>query len=502
MDRKRLLADLVAGVSVAFILIPQSLAYAELAGLPAHHGLYAASLPLVVAAVFASSKYLQTGPVALTALLTFGALSTLATPFSPEYVGLAAVLALIVGVLRVGLGLVRAGGVAFLLSQPVLRGFVLGAAFLIFCSQLPAVTGSVGVQGDGVMARALWTVSHPAAWTAGALVFSGVTLALILGFRRLHPLFPGVLVAVIATAVFSAVTGYAGATVGLIEGGLPVGSLAALPWERLPALLVGGAVIALVGFAEPVSLARHFADLEGQDWDPNREFVSQGAANIVSGLVGGFPLGGSFSRTSINHLAGAQTRWSGAFTGLTVIAFLPFAFLVAPLPKAVLGATIIGGVMALMRPQPLLQTLRLSRLEGGLAGLTAVLTITCAPHLEYGVIAGVVLSLLIQLVRGRTLRMRPEFVREVDGDLVRCHPQGALWFGSVAHLQDCFAKALLSGGTARYEIACDGLTHVDLSGAVALQGLVTQGEARGVSVQISGARPGLESLLEELRRDL
>lgn len=500
-ERKRLLADLIAGVSVAFVLIPQSLAYAELAGMPAHYGLYAGSIPLVFAAVFASSNYLQTGPVALTALLTFGALSTIAEPFSPEYVGLAALLALLVGVLRLILGVIKAGGVAFLLSQPVLRGFVLGAAVLIFSSQLPAATGTTGGPARGVMRRALWVLTHPGEWEFTALALTAVTLALIFGARRIHALFPGVLVAVIASAVFSAVSGYDGATVGVIEVKLSLDGMGALPWDRLPALLVGGAVIALVGFAEPVSLARHFADLEGEHWDPNREFISQGVANVAAGLVSGFPVGGSFSRTSINHLAGARSRWAGAITGLAVIAFLPFAFLLEALPKAVLGATIIAGVLKLMRLRPLVQIVKMSKLEGSLSLLVAVVTIASAPHLEYGVILGVVLSIGIQLARGRTLRMRPEFSREYDGDVVRCHPRGALWFGSVAHVQDCFGAVLREEPGKRYELACSGLEYVDLSGAVALQGLVAQGESRGVRVDIAGADPTLSALLKVIREE-
>ena len=499
LDRKRLLADVIAGVSVAFILIPQSLAYAELAGLPAHYGLYAGSVPLVIGALFASSNYLQTGPVALTALLTFGALSTLAEPFSPEYIGLAALLALFVGVLRLGLGLIKAGGVAYLLSQPVLRGFVLGAAFLIFSSQLPAITGSVGIVGTGVMERAWWVVGHPGAWQPTALGLGAVTIALILGAQRLHALFPGVLIAVIAAAAFSALTGYDGATVGQIEGGLGLVDLGALPWGRLPTLIVGAVVIALVGFAEPASLARHFAELEGEAWDPHREFVGQGAANVAAGLVGSFPVGGSFSRTSISHLAGARSRWAGAFTGLFVIAFLPFAFLLAPLPKAVLGATIIAGVLKLMDARPLLQTLRLSRLEGLLAALTAALTIASAPHLEYGVAAGVLLSLGVQLVRARTLRMRPEFVREVDGDVVRCRPQGALWFGTIDHLQQCFSETLRTQPASTYELVCEDITYIDLSAALALEGMVAQGRSRGVTVQIRCVAPELAAWLTTIR---
>lgn len=501
MDRKRLVADAIAGISVAFVLIPQSLAYAELAGMPAHYGLYAGSVPLVVAALFASSNYLQTGPVALTALLTFGVLSTMAEPFSPEYVGLAALLALVVGVMRLALGMLRAGGVAYLLGQPVLRGFVLGAAFLIFSSQLPAVLGVNGLDG-GVMQRAWTVLSDPGSWEITSLVLTLVTIGLIFGARRVHPLFPGVLVAVIAAAAYSALTGYDGATVGLIEGGLSLGGVADLPFGALPSLLIGGAIIALVGFAEPVSLARHYADLEGEAWDPHKEFVSQGVANVAAGLFAGFPVGGSFSRTSINHLAGARTRWSGAITGLTVIVFLPFAFLLAPLPKAVLGATIIAGVIKLMRLRPLLLTLRMSKLEGGLALLTTVLTIASAPHIEYGVLVGVVLSLVIQVVRGRTLRMRPAFTTVREDGVVRCRAEGALWFGSVEHVQDCFTKVLRDAADAELiELRCDGLTFVDLSGAVALQGLIAQGATRDVTVALIGADAELAALLKVIREE-
>ena len=152
--------DLVAGISVALVALPQSLAYAEIAGMPPQYGLFASALPPILAALFVSSRYLQTGPVALTALLAFGALEPLSTPGSPEYIALAALLALLVGVFRILLGLLRLGGVAYLLSEPVLTGFTTAAAILILSSQLPKVF-DVSTDGDGVLADALEALTSP-----------------------------------------------------------------------------------------------------------------------------------------------------------------------------------------------------------------------------------------------------------------------------------------------------------------------------------------------------
>ena len=164
--------DLVAGISVALVALPQSLAYAEIAGMPPQYGLFASALPPILAALFVSSRYLQTGPVALTALLAFGALEPLSTPGSTEYITLAALLALLVGVFRILLGLLRLGGVAYLLSEPVLTGFTTAAAILILSSQLPKVF-DVSTDGDGVLADALQALASPGEWQWPAIGFAG-----------------------------------------------------------------------------------------------------------------------------------------------------------------------------------------------------------------------------------------------------------------------------------------------------------------------------------------
>ena len=303
--------DVIAGVGVALILIPQSMAYAELAGLPARHGLFAAALGPLAAAFFASSPYLQTGPVALTALLTLGALVPVAVPGSAEYVGFAALLALVVGIVRVLVGALRGGWVSYLMSRPMLDGFASGAAILIVCSQLPGAF-SVDASGDGVLSRALWAIRHPSDWEQGSSLLAMLTLLIVIGARRLNPLVPGVLIATVVGLSFSLATDYGGPRLGDVDAGLPDLSLA-LPWASLPALVLPGIVIALVGFAEAASISRIYATKERMRWNPDQEFIGQGAANIAAGLFGGFPVGGSFSRSSLNYL---RRWWAGSPFGL------------------------------------------------------------------------------------------------------------------------------------------------------------------------------------------
>ena len=173
------------------------------------------------------------------------------------------------------------------------------------------------------------------------MIISAVTLVLMLGGRKLHQLFPGVLVAVVFGIVYGHLTGYEGPTIGEVPPVLVPPFTLDLPWSRLPELLIPGTIIALVGFAEAASVSQAFAEQTRTPWDPSKEFTSQGVANLAAGLVSGFPVGGSFSRSAINKTAGAQTKWSGAITGVAVLIFLPFAGVLSPLPMAVLGAIVV-----------------------------------------------------------------------------------------------------------------------------------------------------------------
>ncbi len=195
LPRRLSVRDAIAGLSVALVLVPQALAYAEIAGLPTVAGLYAAALPVIAAAPFGSSRYLQIGPVALTALLTFGALSVLAEPGSPEYIDLAVLLAIVVGFVRLALGLLRGGAITNYMSPPVILGFSTAAAILISASQIGNATGYEDPAAD-LLPRLVGVLLDPAGWNWQAVILSVIVGALIVGGRKIHPVFPGVLVAV------------------------------------------------------------------------------------------------------------------------------------------------------------------------------------------------------------------------------------------------------------------------------------------------------------------
>jgi SulP family sulfate permease len=239
-----------------------------------------------------------------------------------------------------------------------MTGFLSAAAILIVASQLPEAFGSQAPQGN-VLGRASWAVLHSGSWEGAAVGLSAVTILIVTGAARVHPLVPGVLVAAVAGLLYSALSGYAGPTVGAIPSGLPTLSQD-LPWARLPSLLVPGVVIAVVGFADSASISRLYASQDRQRWDPDREFLSTGAANLVSGLTGGLPVGGALARTTVNRMAGAKSRWSGLVAGVAVLMFLPFTAVLAPLPLAVLAGIVIAAISNLVRPAELLALWRAS----------------------------------------------------------------------------------------------------------------------------------------------
>jgi SulP family sulfate permease len=384
--------DLIAGVSVALLALPQGLAYAEIAGMPAKYGLYAAAIPSILAAIFASSPYLQTGPVALTALLTYGALEGLAQPFSPEFIELAALLALSVGVIRLILGILKLGKIAHLLTDAVITGFTTGAAILIIFSQLPKSLGVDDVKG-GVLSAGWKSISNPELWELNAILFSIATIIIIFGGRFLHRLFPGVLIAVVCGIAISKVIGYSGPVVGELSSGF-IPFKFSFEWGSLADLLLPATIIAIVGFAEPAAIARTFAKEDKSSWNPNKEFVSQGVANLASAISNSFPVGGSFGRSSLNKIAGAETPWAGAITGLFVLAVLPLVFLLEELPSAILGATVIGAVIKLIKPIDFFKLVVDETQQGLIATGTLVATLLTAPRIDRGILIGLGLSLI------------------------------------------------------------------------------------------------------------
>lgn len=488
--------DLVAGISVALVLIPQSLAYAELAGMPPVFGLYAAILPPIVAAFFASSPYLQTGPVALTSMLTLAALGGLAVPGGADYVALAALLALTVGVLRIAIGAGGAGFVAFLMSQPVMIGFSSAAALLILASQLPPLLGLAARPGQEV-SRAFAVVAQPAEWSLAALACGVGTVGAISGGRRLHVLFPGVLVAVAIGVLIGRYGDYTAPMVGLIPRELPAIGFD-FAWSQARDLLVPGLVIALVGFAEPAAIARTLATPDRSPWSANRELVGQGMANLAAAVSHAFPVGGSFSRTMINRTAGGRTRWSGAVTGLTVLAFMPWAPVLATLPKAVLAGVIIAAVLKLVQVRALWRIGQVSRAQALVGWSTFGLTLWLAPRVDIAVGIGIVLGIAVHLWRERRIHIGVGYDSEMAE--LRLVPVGVLYFGSANVVDEELIEELARHPDARRVIFdLRRVGRIDYTGVMVLQRIVADAQAAGLVVHVvPGAPPQGERLLKRV----
>ena len=463
--------DLLGGISVALVLIPQSLAYAALAGLPPEVGLFASAFPLLIFAIFASSPYLQTGPVALTSLLVAGALAGAGIePGTEAYLGAAAILAIIVAVVRLIVGLFRLGSVVYLMAEPVAIGFTSAAGIVILASQLPRALGTalppeIASRGNPI-GRGAWALTNPSSWTVGAIAIFIVTVILMHGGRRLHRLFPGVLFAVIFALLVSRLTDYRAAVLQDIEPGLPRLDLD-LPWSSTGSLIVGGIVIALVGFAEPASIARMFANEDQSRWSSSREFFASGLANAVAGATGAYPVGGSFSRSFVNRFAGAETRLSGAITGLIVIAFLPFAGLLDGLPEAALGSIVVGAVASIVKPGRLIRILRRSPVQGSLALITFVATLVTPPNIQFGVIIGVIATFIFHVARPFRVEQAPT----PEGGL-SLRPRGLLWIGTNARFKRELDRIITSDPGS-------GPVVVDLAESVAIDAAIADAIAGG-----------------------
>lgn len=485
-------SDVIAGISVALVLVPQSLAYADLAGITPATGLVVAAAAGMVAALTASSPVLQSGPVAIASLLTLGALAPIAEPFSDRYLGLAAVLAVLVGLIRAAIGLTRSGALAYLMSEPVLLGFMPGAAVVIILTQINDLAGVEG-QGGTTLAAALKVLASPGSWQIPTLVMSMVAMTALMILRRFGPRMPAVLVVVAAAILAVQINWYSGPIVGEMP---PLRlSLPSVPQvAELWSLLVPAVIIAIVGFGDVAAISRSYATSGRSRWDADREFTSQGLANLASGLVGGFPVGGSFSRTAIAVGAGAQTAWTAAVAAVGVILVLPAAGLIGQLPQAALAAIIVASVLRLVDIRPMLELRGFSRQQFVIAVTTFVLTLATAPTIQWALVVGIVLSIGAHLRR----ELLVDVPYEVQGATLHVHPAGVLYFASAHLLVDRCSDLLVDTDTERLVVHLDRLGRVDVTGALALRDLLDDARAAGVKVDVVGATPTSRKIVQRV----
>ncbi|MCU0948985.1 MAG: sulfate permease [Porphyrobacter sp.] len=415
-DRGILTSDLMAAVIVTIMLIPQSLAYAMLAGLPPVVGLYASIMPLVLYAIFGTSRTLAVGPVAVVSLMTASAAGAVAPVGSPAYLEAAITLAALSGVMLTVLGLLRLGFLANLLSHPVISGFITASGILIATSQLKHI---LGIRGEGETWPAMLhglaaniSAINPVTLAIGvpALVFlfwvrkglKPVLQALGMSPRTADMSAKAGPVAAVALSIMAVVgldLGERGvAVVGAVPQGLPPFALPSTDPSLIAQLWVPALLISVIGFVESVSVAQTLAAKRRQRISPDQELIGLGAANIASAFSGGYPVTGGFARSVVNFDAGAQTPAAGAFTAVGLaLASLYLTPLLFHLPVATLAATIIVAVLSLVDLKTPRQLWGYSKAD--FAAHAATIGVTLVAGVELGVIAGVTVGLLLYLWR-------------------------------------------------------------------------------------------------------
>ena len=516
-NRTVLTNDLMAAVIVTIMLIPQSLAYALLAGLPAEMGLYASILPLVAYAIFGTSRTLAVGPVAVVSLMTAAAAGKLAAQGTPEYIMAAITLAFLSGLMLLVMGLFRLGFLANFLSHPVIAGFITASGVLIATSQMKHILG-VRAEGHNLIDMLTNLIAEVDAINWITLIIGGASLAFLFWVRKglkplllslgLKPRMADLLAKagpVIAVALSILVVWLFGldargvAIVGQVPMGLPPLTLPGFSADLWGQLFGSALLISIIGFVESVSVAQTLAAKKRQRIVPDQELVGLGASNIAAAVSGGYPVTGGFARSVVNFDAGAETPAAGAYTAIGIaLAALLLTPLLYFLPKAVLAATIIVAVLSLVDFSILRKSWTYSRVDFAAVSATIVLTLTFG--VEIGVSAGVALSILLFLYK--TSRPHVAEVGLVPGtqhfrnikrhevethdSLVTIRIDESLYFANAAFLQDLIYDRIVCDQPIRdVVLMCSAVNEIDMSALESLEAINTRLDELGIRLHMS-----------------
>lgn len=515
LTRETLRADTIAGITVALLAMPQSLAYAQLAGLPAYYGLYAALIPAVVGALFGSSAILSTGPVAMTSLLTAASIAPLAMRGSEQYVSFAILLALLSGVFQIAFGLLRMGTLLNFLSYPVLMGFINAAAIIIGLSQLPTILGISVLQSNHLLTDTWHVIASIDSLHEISLAFGLVAMLGLFAFKKYAPRLPGTLITVAALTLASYFIGYeklGGRVIGEIPAGLPHFTTPPLDWHATIALLPAAFVIALISFMEAMSSCKVIAIKTRTAWDDNQELIGQGLAKVAAAFSQSMPVSGSFSRSALNLSASAKTGISSLISAACVLlTLLFFTSLLHHLPKPVLAAIIIVALINLVDYKSIVRSWRARRDDGVAAVITFASTLAFAPNIQIGILTGIILSLalvLYRMMRPRvavlgmhedgTLRDAEYFqLSALHAKLGAIRFDGSLFFVNVAY----FEEAILKIERRNPDLKCilvvgSGINGLDASGVEMLSNLVERLRASGITLAFSGMKRQVLEVME------
>jgi len=527
-DRQTLTSDLVAALIVTIMLIPQSLAYALLAGLPPEMGLYASILPLLAYAIFGTSSALAVGPVAVVSLMTAASVGRVAAEGTADYASAAIILAMLSGSMLLLMGLFRLGFIANFLSHPVISGFITASGIIIATSQ---IGGLLGIDTHGhAMPELIGSILHNIGAVNGHTAAIGaVALALLLWIRldlknRLVafglPAGPatiivraGPVLVIFLTMAWSALMDLGGkgvALVGAVPQGLPLLSLPGFDVGVIQQLAVPALIISVVGFVESVSVAQTLAAKRRERIAPNQELIGLGAANIAAAMGGGYPVTGGFARSVVNFDAGAASPAAGAFTAIGIaLATLLLTPFLAILPKATLSATIVIAVLTLVDFSILRRAWAYSRADFAAVAVTLLGTLFFG--VETGISLGVGTSILVFLYRSSTPHAAivgqvpgTEHYRNVKRHRVETVPgvlsirvDESLYFANARYLEDLVTREVTTNpGLSDVVLMCSAVNAIDMSALESLEAIEHRLRDLGVALHLSEVKGPVMDKLE------
>lgn len=528
-NRRMAAGDLLAAVIVTIMLIPQSLAYAMLAGLPPQMGLYASMLPLLAYAVFGTSRALAVGPVAVVSLMTASAISSIAAPGSAEYVTAALTLAFLSGIILMLMGAFRLGFIANFLSHPVISGFITASGLIIAASQLKHLLG-IPATGDTLIDLTASLASGICQTHVATAIVGFATLLALYGLRGGLALLlrragvpqrtavmvakTGPVLAVIVTTMVAwrwdlAAAGVA--VVGDIPRGLPPLTAPSFDWQLWRDLIVAAVLISMIGFVESVSVAQTLAARKRQRIAPDQELLGLGAANVAAALSGGYPVTGGLARSVVNFDAGAETPAAGAYTAVGIAAM---ALLLTPLlyylPQATLAATIIVAVLSLVDFSALRRTWGYSKSD--FLALAATIVLTLAFGVETGVVSGMALSLTLHLYRTSRphyavvgLVPGTEHFRNIkrhqvitDPRLITLRVDESLYFANVRYLEDTIYQLVADNPQVKHVVLmCAAVNEIDASALESLDAINDRLRSAGVTLHLSEVKGPVMDRLDQ-----
>jgi len=509
--------DLVVSLIVSIMLIPQSLAYAQLAGLPPEIGLYASMAPLILYAIFGTSRSLSVGPVAVTSLMTLAAVAPIADQGTPEYAGAAMALALLTGIILIILGLLKLGFLSNFMSFPVMSGLGTAVGIQIAAGQLTPVLG-IPSKGGTFLAQMISLVENSAQINintaiigvtvvifllivrknlANLLTRAGMGKGLVTILAKMGPVF-AIIITILCVSGFG-LDKQGVKIVGEVPAGLPGIALPPFDFALWSQLATPALLIAIIGYVASISVAQTLASKKRQHIDPDQELLALGAANIGASISGGFPVAGGFSRSIVNFEAGAETPAAGAFTavGIALVALFLTPLLYF-LPSATLGATIFVAVLSMVNFKAVLKTYAYSPTDGIAMALTIILTLTLG--VIAGLIAGIGVSVLMHLYR--TSRPHIAIVGQIpgtqhfrnierydvvtDSQIVSMRIDESLYFPNAKFLETKVNEIVSSNPEVRHFILnCSAVNSIDASGLESLKAITQRLKDGGIELHLS-----------------